>query len=749
LDYPVKAGDPDLLGDWKIVSRLGEGSQGVVYRATRGIQNAAIKLLKAELIEDPLTISRFKNEAQVLLKLSDPCIGKILDSNLYGEKIWIATEYINGPTLEEKVKLDKPLDELAFFRLASNIFHGLKTVHENGVVHRDVKPSNIVLGEKGDTKLIDFGISHLSGNTRVSTSGDFEGSRPFSAPENYTNKNIPAMDVFSAATTLAYAGTGKFIWKGETALQVMRSINEIDPDLSGLSELQVTFLKPMFAKNPSERPSAIDCEKRALKILQTLAGKKRINPIYLRIKYQSASKLKRFLLILSVFLISFIITEFYKVSYVFFTILFFTFPFIVVWIVYKTYKKGIGKSHWGKGKILKSIAVGLSSFILSLTILVTSVASSFIPGSVQDWFSRDTIQLSALQLQKISSCKSIAGVGDFKAAATICQEPAELGDVWAQYTLGFSLDELGNNADAVKWVLKAVDQKMPEALTWMAFDEIEKENYVEALEWAKQAADLGDLDGVNAVGLAYGYLEQYDLAVEWYKKSWELGDILGAINLGYHYRFDSIDKIKAAEWLKIAAETNSVYEGETAFDYAEFLRIDIKNSTDACKWYKKSSDLKYKEENEDGIESYKNFCSKKETVLNPVESALLSSNDLKISSPLASTVKTSEIFGRVFKDSEMIWRVILTNSSTESVPPINGIQFRLVGYEEAGWVSLPYKLKKDSRSNSVYAAVDDLFLSVLFKKPVCPEFRAVREENGKLVNIWNKGKPECSNDYLP
>jgi len=749
LDFPVKAGDPDLLGDWKIVSRLGEGSQGVVYRATRGIQNAAIKLLKTELIEDPFTISRFKNEAQVLLKLSDPCIGKILDSNLYGEKIWIATEYINGPTLEEKVKLDKPLDELAFFRLASNIFHGLKTVHENGVVHRDVKPSNIVLGEKGDTKIIDFGISHLSGNTRVSSSGDFEGSRPFSAPENYTNKNIPAMDVFSAATTLAYAGTGKFIWKGETALQVMRSINEIDPDLSGLSELQVTFLKPMFAKNPSERPSAIDCEKRALKILQSLASKRRINPLYLRLKYESTSKLKRILLASSVFLISFIFAESYKISYVFFTILFFAFPFIVSWVVYKSYKHGLGKSHWGKGKILKSITVGLISFLFPLILLVTSFASSLIPSSVQDWFLNDKIQLSGLQLQKVSACKNLAAVEDYKAATTVCQEPAELGDAWAQFTLGFSLDELGKNTDAVKWILKAADQKMPEAFTWMAFDEIEKKNYSEALKWAKQAADLGDLPAVNAVGLAYGYLGQYDQAVEWYKKSWELGDILGAMNLGYHFRFDSIDKVQAEIWLKTAAETKSVYQAETAFDYAEFLRIDLKNISDACKWYKKSSDLNFKEDNQDSAASYKEFCTKKKTPSSPIQSALLASDDLKVSPPLAPNAKSSEIFGRVFKDSDMIWRIILTNSSTEAVPPINGIQFRLLGYEDAGWISLPYKLKKDSELNSVYAAVDDLFLSVLFKKTICPEFRAVREEAGKIVNIWTKGRPECSNDFSP
>ena len=291
---------------------------------------------------------------------------------------------------------------------------------------------------------------------------------------------------------------------------------------------------------------------------------------------------------------------------------------------------------------------------------------------------------------------------------------------------------------------------MPEALIALTYQEIEKKNYSQALIWAKQSADLGELDGINAVGIAYGYLGQNDLAVEWYKKSWELGDVLGAINLGFHYRFDDYDKNEAAKWLKIAAEnTSKLFEGDTAFEYAEFLRIDMKNTLESCKWYKKSSDVAYKEDNKDGIEAYKKFCTVKGTTLNPVQSALLSSNELKVSPPLSSAVKISEIFGRVFKDSEMIWRIILTNSSTEPVPPINGIQFRLAGYEEAGWVSLPYKLKKDSRSNSVYAAVDDLFLSVLFKKQVCPEFRAVREESSKLVNIWTKGKPECSNDLVP
>ena len=168
-----------------------------------------------------------------------------------------------------------------------------------------------------------------------------------------------------------------------------------------------------------------------------------------------------------------------------------------------------------------------------------------------------------------------------------------------------------------------------------------------------------------------------------------------------------------------------------------------------CPWYKKSAEAKFKEEDKDAVKAFQKFCPVSKVLPDPIKSALLSSDELTVSPPMDANVKISSIFGRVFKDSGMVWRIILSNSNSQPVPPINGIEVRIVGYEDAGWFRLPYKLKKDPQVESVYAAVDDLFLSVLFKRSVCPEFRAVREENGKLVNIWTKGLPECSNDYLP
>jgi serine/threonine protein kinase len=686
---PKKANDPDELGGWRINGRLGEGGFGTVFLAEKGAQKAAIKVIREEYVQEIDARNRLATEAEVLSKLSDPSIGKILDSDLSGQFPWIATEFINGPTLDNKVKYEGPLEEISWFNLAANIFHAIITANEYGVIHKDIKPSNIILGETGN-KLIDFGIAHISGQTRTATFGDREGSTPFSSPEHFTIKANQKMDVFSTAATLGYAAKGNSIWKGENDLQLMRSINEDDPDLEGLSENQKRFLIPLLEKNPSDRPSAIEAHQSALGYIEFLLGRtKKPHPLKSRNKFKKIVRSKVAILGFALALVT-----------------------------------GIG------------MAASLAGF-------------SIIPLEIRSLFTKDNVDFTLAQNEKISSCKNLVASGDYASAVVICKETAELGDDWSQYSLGFALDKLGNEKEAANWVLKAAEQKMPEALSWMAYDALEENDYSKALDWAKQAAELGDLPGVHAVGLAYGYLEEYDLAAEWYEKAWNLGDALGLINLGYHYRFDSVDKVKAEKWLKLAAETPSTYQPDGAFEYAEFLRGEGRKSSEFCPWYKKSAEAKFKEEDKDAVKAFQEFCPVSKVLPDPIKSALLSSDELTVSPPMDANVKISSIFGRVFKDSGMVWRIILSNSNSQPVPPINGIEVRIVGYEDAGWFRLPYKLKKDPQVESVYAAVDDLFLSVLFKRSVCPEFRAVREENGKLVNIWTKGLPECSNDYLP
>ena len=142
---PKKASDPDELGGWRINGRLGEGGFGTVYLGEKGAQKAAIKVIRPEFVEEDDARARLATEANILSRLSDPSIGKILDSDLSGEYPWIATEFINGPTLDDKVKYEGPLDELAWFNLAANLFHAVMAANELGIIHKDIKPSNIIL----------------------------------------------------------------------------------------------------------------------------------------------------------------------------------------------------------------------------------------------------------------------------------------------------------------------------------------------------------------------------------------------------------------------------------------------------------------------------------------------------------------------------------------------------------------------------------------------------------------------------
>ncbi len=688
---PLLSNDPVAIDGWKLVGRVGQGGFGTIYIGRKANVTAAIKMISRESINDDESWQRFGNEVRNLKKLDHPNIAKIIEENLRTANPYIAIEFIDGQTLDSLVKDSGPLSKDVWLKYLKSLLSALEHCHSNGIIHKDLSPANIVISNN-EPKLIDFGNSFLRGSERLTQQGVITGTPGFMSPEHYEGNDLSQeMDLFSIASVFAFAGTGKNPFRGNTKIEYSNKTKYEPPNLDGLSSNQIEILTPLFYKDPKNRPVIAE----VLWAIDELLQNQKISSYEKYLKH-SDQKIKS------------IPTDL-------------NFP-----------KKQVKK---------------LAFFVILAIILAVGAISLFQKNNST---ASKSSNLTDSQLQNLSVCKDKALLGESEAAIISCRELAELGNSGAQYSLGISLKEQGSIAEAELWLSKAAEQKLPEALIALAYHEIEQKDYSQALIWAKQSADLGELDGINAVGISYGYLGQYDLAIEWYKKSWELGDVLGAINLGFHYRFDDYDKKEAAKWLKIAAENSSkLFEGDTAFEYAEFLRTDMRNTSESCKWYKKASDVAYKEENKDGIEAYKKFCSKKETILNPVESALLSSNDLKVSSPLASTVKISEIFGRVFKDSEMTWRIILTNSSTEAVPPINGIQFRLLGYEDAGWISLPYKLKKDSESNSVYAAVDDLFLSVLFKKTVCPEFRAVREEAGKIVNIWTKGRPECSKDFSP
>ncbi len=273
LVEPLRATDPEKLGDWVLTARLGEGASGTIFLGVRGVagsQQAAIKLIRDEGFLDNNSKENLQNEVDALSMLEDPYIAKLVEWNLEGNELWIATEFVNGPTLDTTLRQTKsPLNELVWFQLAENIFHALRTIHSKRIIHRDIKPSNIILGDTG-TKLIDFGISHIPEKTKYGQPGEFEGSVLFSAPENFSRKNAFEMDVFSAAATLAFAGKLKSVWQGTEETQITESMRKDEPDLEGLTPLQKEFLKPLFEKLSSDRPTSEEAHRKALEYIQYL-----------------------------------------------------------------------------------------------------------------------------------------------------------------------------------------------------------------------------------------------------------------------------------------------------------------------------------------------------------------------------------------------------------------------------------------------------------------------------------------------
>jgi len=720
LIQPLREADPKSFQGWTLKGFIAEGGQSTIYLADKNGERAALKMIRKEYLANQKATDRFFTEIRNLERLDHPNISRVLEVEDSGK--FLAIEFIDGPNLEDYVKESGPLEVKQWLALAQILASTVDYCHSQGIIHKDISPRNIVIGPKGPV-LVDFGISYLEKDERLTSDGETIGTPPFMSPEHFGITAPKQMDVFCLGGTLIFAATGHYPFSGTNSAEWRDSILYSSPDFIGLSVEQVSLLSPLLYKKPEDRGSLENFSQLLSELTSSNWESDLVAKELARIKHESQYKL---------------IQEKKQLSL----------------------KKTSFRKIISAAAIISLLSIGLVSYGI--------VKIQDRTGSSSNQISRAdaaTIELTPDQIQKVSACKNFASAERYESAVIACQEPAELGDAWAQFSLGYSLGDLGKSDEGRTWVLKAAKQNMPEALSWMAFDELERGNYSEALSWAQQAADLGDLPGINALGVAYGYLEQYDQAVKWYKKAWELGDVLGAINLGYHYRFDSVNKTEAAKWLKVAAEVDSVYAGETAVDYAEFLRLEKRNKLEFCPWYEKSAEAKYKDEENDGIVSFKKYCpnftvnsktvsplATKKITPTPASSKkpISSSDSFKVSAPLASNVESVEIFGRAFKNGLNYWVIPLTNVKGAKVPEITTIQFRLIGYPDAGWLDVPYKLKTDPDFGTIYAEVDDFLFAVIFKDTkYCPEFRAAREESGKIVRIWNKGKPDCSTDYNP
>jgi predicted Ser/Thr protein kinase len=261
---PLRPGDPARVAAYGIIARLGEGGQGVVYlgRSPEGAA-VAVKLLRSDLAQDEEALARFVRGVSTTVRVAAFCTAQVIETGVDDRRPYIVSEYIEGPTLEEVVRRDGPRQGSALQRLAIGTVTALVAIHRAGIVHRDFKPSNVLLGADGP-RVIDFGIAKALDQSSTLTS-TVVGTPAYITPEQLGGEPAgPAADMFSWAGAMVFAATGKTPFGADSLPAVFHRIMNLEPELGSLEEPLRGIVTACLAKDPAARPAADDVLMRLL-----------------------------------------------------------------------------------------------------------------------------------------------------------------------------------------------------------------------------------------------------------------------------------------------------------------------------------------------------------------------------------------------------------------------------------------------------------------------------------------------------
>jgi len=254
---PLEPGDPARLGRFGLVARLGEGGQGVVYlgRGTGpGEERVAVKVLRSSA--DATVLQRLARELDAVHQVQPFLTARVIEASVEGDRRFIVSEFIDGPSLQERVRARGPLPEGDLLRLAVGTATALTAIHGAGVVHRDFKPANVLLGPDGP-RVLDFGIARLIDATAITTGT--VGTPAFMAPEQFANENVTgAVDIWAWAVTMIFAATGRLAFDADTVPALWHRVAYEQPDVSGVPPSLLPVVIQCLDKNPLRRPSARD-----------------------------------------------------------------------------------------------------------------------------------------------------------------------------------------------------------------------------------------------------------------------------------------------------------------------------------------------------------------------------------------------------------------------------------------------------------------------------------------------------------
>ncbi|MEU6928514.1 bifunctional serine/threonine-protein kinase/ABC transporter substrate-binding protein [Streptomyces sp. NPDC046374] len=258
---PLLPADPSTIAGYRLLGRLGAGGMGVVYlgRTDTG-ELAAVKVTHADQADQADFRARFRREVEAARRVVSPWAVPVTGADPDAPEPWMATAFVPGPSLGEAVRAHGPLPERSVRILGGTVARALAAVHAAGIVHRDVKPGNILLAIDGP-RLIDFGIARTTGEAGLTSADMVVGTPGFLAPEQAEARADaigPPADVFALGCLLAFAATGRPPF-GTGALDALlyRTVHDA-PDLDGVPEGLLPLLTACLAKDPAARPGVAE-----------------------------------------------------------------------------------------------------------------------------------------------------------------------------------------------------------------------------------------------------------------------------------------------------------------------------------------------------------------------------------------------------------------------------------------------------------------------------------------------------------
>ena len=249
---------PEQLGPYRLLEKIGEGGMGVVHLARDPAgKQVAVKVLRPGVAGDPDARRRLSREFEMMGRVRSPFVASVIDADVTGPQPYVVTRYVAGPSLDQMVAATGPLRGRALERLAWGLAEGLAAVHAAGVVHRDLKPGNVVMAG-GVPVVIDFGIAHAPDATKITQTGMFMGTPGYLAPEIVEGQpSGPASDVHSWGSTVAFTATGRAPFGTGSYETIFYRIVSGKPDLEGIPRKLLPMVTAALSRDPARRPSAV------------------------------------------------------------------------------------------------------------------------------------------------------------------------------------------------------------------------------------------------------------------------------------------------------------------------------------------------------------------------------------------------------------------------------------------------------------------------------------------------------------